>query len=1100
MFTKKGGKVLFFLGIMIVLVTITSVITWAVRSNPTEPLKTVVISSNDYDSAGSWQIEKSAEWTGVDTARITLDVSTIPYLDGRSKDIILVMDCSNSYFNGDLQIEKTEMKNLLDYIFENNNANDNKVALISYGSSSEILSNFSDEKNVLKSEIDSLNYLGNSSYSEALLNVELLLNNYEYDEDRDLNIVFFTYRYPNADAESRTALYEKIKDKYPYANFHGVQLYLDLFDPLVEITDKQWLATTDNLYEYLLQAALDSLKYEKFEISDYIDADYFVVNSEDDINVSIGNASLTEEDGLQKIVWNLNNQITSSDKFKMTIDVTLKSGLSEIAGLYTTNNHIDVSSKILGKSLTNEESDRTPVLKNYYQVSYDTNLPSGCTISDIEQESHAIYTNVTKNQDNLSCSGYIFQGWQIVENDVKRVNDEVFIMPEHDVTLKAIWSKPSISKSMEGTIHEQDALYKRVKSDYLTDNFGNLYSGAGSENYANDVYYYTGNRAYSEQNNVIFGGFCWKMVRTTETGGVKLLYNGKPDNGGSCDSSRSSTFGYSDYEIVSLASDYAYGTDYTYDEDTMMFSLSGTTNNATWDDTTYEGIVGKYTCLSDDSTDTCSVLYYVDEYNSSSSGKCFSLSSYVDYNELGSVHNLAINSPAYLGYMYNTVYPAEYMYMDYYVGTITYDTDISIDYYIGDNASKDEYGIWHLTSPYKLTSVEEYADLVGKYTFLDTENNNDSYTVYYIVGVDDEKIYYLFTSYETIPDVNKTLKFGDTITPNGDDTYTISGNIQTINYSDWVNNYQNVVNKYTCNDDSLTCSNPYMVTSTTKTEMSYYDYNRNFKYGNSFSYNDSTGMYTLVDTVQFYNFLDRYDDLGTHHYTCFNDTGVCETISYAFQYDDSYNNNLYYINLTDGKSVEDALDEMLFDNNVNTKSSPSKKAIDLWYEKNLIDYENYLEDTVYCNDRSIYHLGGWDPDGDYIYIKDTGNGYFGDLQFNRYESYQSNSDYSLTCPNSNDKFTVSNSNGNGNLTHPIGLLTYDEIGLIGYVVGNYSRFMSGTPAFYSLDTTYGFSSVDGFVGSGNTSNEILRPAISLKPNTEYLSGDGSEQFPYIITE
>ena len=41
------------------------------------------------------------------------------------------------------------------------------------------------------------------------------------------------------------------------------------------------------------------------------------------------------------------------------------------------------------------------------------------------------------------------------------------------------------------------------------------------------VYYYRGN----VDNRVIFANFCWRIVRTTETGGVKLIYDGKPSNG-----------------------------------------------------------------------------------------------------------------------------------------------------------------------------------------------------------------------------------------------------------------------------------------------------------------------------------------------------------------------------------------------------------------------------------------------------------------------------------------------------------------------------------------------------------------------------------------
>ncbi len=45
------------------------------------------------------------------------------------------------------------------------------------------------------------------------------------------------------------------------------------------------------------------------------------------------------------------------------------------------------------------------------------------------------------------------------------------------------------------------------------------------------IHYY---RGAVTDNNVKFGGFCWKIVRTTETGGIKLIYNGSPDANGQC--------------------------------------------------------------------------------------------------------------------------------------------------------------------------------------------------------------------------------------------------------------------------------------------------------------------------------------------------------------------------------------------------------------------------------------------------------------------------------------------------------------------------------------------------------------------------------------
>ena len=44
------------------------------------------------------------------------------------------------------------------------------------------------------------------------------------------------------------------------------------------------------------------------------------------------------------------------------------------------------------------------------------------------------------------------------------------------------------------------------------------------------VYYYRGD-ADKVNNNIIFNNMCWKIIRTTETGGVKLIYNGTPANG-----------------------------------------------------------------------------------------------------------------------------------------------------------------------------------------------------------------------------------------------------------------------------------------------------------------------------------------------------------------------------------------------------------------------------------------------------------------------------------------------------------------------------------------------------------------------------------------
>ena len=44
------------------------------------------------------------------------------------------------------------------------------------------------------------------------------------------------------------------------------------------------------------------------------------------------------------------------------------------------------------------------------------------------------------------------------------------------------------------------------------------------------VYYYRGD-ADKVSNNIIFNNMCWKIIRTTETGGIKIIYNGTPTDG-----------------------------------------------------------------------------------------------------------------------------------------------------------------------------------------------------------------------------------------------------------------------------------------------------------------------------------------------------------------------------------------------------------------------------------------------------------------------------------------------------------------------------------------------------------------------------------------
>ena len=284
-----------------------------------------------------------------------------------------------------------------------------------------------------------------------------------------------------------------------------------------------------------------------------------------------------------------------------------------------------------------------------------------------------------------------------------------------------------------------------------------------------------------------------------------------------------------------------------------------------------------------------------------------------------------------------------------------------------------------------------------------------------------------------------------------------------------------------------------------------------YMYGTRYSYSSGTGtgwyyapnvtysngIYTLVSKGS-YNVETKSDISGTnlnyHHYTCGSTTETtCASVRYVYYVSSS---TAYYITLTNGKKVEDALDEML----TSSTDSTIKTTIDTWYAANMTSYTNKLEDTPYCNDRTIYQLNGWNPNGG------STTSY---LQFNAYGRTQSPYTPSLTC-NTNDAFTVSASTGNGKLTYPVGLLTADEIRLAGGKIGSSNttyylytnqNWWSGSPSYFTVSNANEYY----VYSSGNLTSDYVRlargvrPAVSLKPGTKFLSGgDGTSTNPYVV--
>ena len=175
----------------------------------------------------------------------------------------------------------------------------------------------------------------------------------------------------------------------------------------------------------------------------------------------------------------------------------------------------------------------------------------------------------------------------------------------------------------------------------------------------------------------------------------------------------------------------------------------------------------------------------------------------------------------------------------------------------------------------------------------------------------------------------------------------------------------------------------------------------------------------------------------------------------------------------------------------NNHNSRVKDTIDGWFSNNLKNYNSYLSDSGFCNDRQIYKT-----EGNIVYYKP-------------YERLIENKNPTLQCQNAlEDLFTVQNKTGNNALTYPVGLLTADEAAMAGIIDGTsssslsylYSNYWYWTLGTMKSDTGYTigpYSSTSFLTGiAGGYYN--VRPVINLKLDVKISGGIGTINEPYVV--
>ena len=279
------------------------------------------------------------------------------------------------------------------------------------------------------------------------------------------------------------------------------------------------------------------------------------------------------------------------------------------------------------------------------------------------------------------------------------------------------------------------------------------------------VYYYRGN----VDNHVLFANYCWRIVRTTETGGVKLIYDGVQKD------VYETTIPIEESSYINVTNDATYP--YTFDSTNKAWTSTNKTDSTTGTITFSVATAGDYVIsyvMSSQAVYDRALFYKNDtkleEHNGTENGQIiikdllasdvikieyskngwgssgndtvmFSVDKVVgetikSCNNTGSAttigssaFNSSNDSPADVGYMYGTRYTYKHKTMSSLSGSIVFGNDITYT-----------NGTYTLTDNYTLTDVSnwstEYETIASKYHYTCFTSSNTCEKVNYIHYID----------------------------------------------------------------------------------------------------------------------------------------------------------------------------------------------------------------------------------------------------------------------------------------------------------------------------------------------------------------------------
>ena len=272
---------------------------------------------------------------------------------------------------------------------------------------------------------------------------------------------------------------------------------------------------------------------------------------------------------------------------------------------------------------------------------------------------------------------------------------------------------------------------------------------------------------------------------------------------------------------------------------------------------------------------------------------------------------------------------------------------------------------------------------------------------------------------------------------------------------------------------------------------------------------DRTGESTIIgnsNNILNYNVNGNYTNCGYSAGANIDSLdGSNTSIAYVgYMYDESkavktkkYNSagTLFYApGYNTNNSLKAAFDNALMADDVNKTNSNAKTIIENWYSSNLNKngYPNYLEDTIFCNDRRYTIPDGFFSGSNGIFVADD----------NKRIMFSSSWSWDLSCVNDTDKFSTQNPKAK--LTYPIALPTAPELRRMNNlkIINNGYNFWTMTPNYFIRTTPR----VNGVFLNNNSISESylcrtfgLRPVVSIKYAVNIASGKGSKTNPYVLT-